>query len=118
MNGEFRSEGFDNILAAYGALLDEWLFALGTIDGDEFTEADWTGYERWPVSTSVRELTDGSKALIAQVEFHGPEDVSSGPYNAIVLVKSPDEIQGVVEWSEPQNLPNGAVGRWQATFRV
>jgi len=118
MIGEFRPEGIDGILAAYGALLDGWSFALGTIDDDEFTEADWEGYERWPVSTSIRELTDGDKALIAQIEFHGPEDVSSGPYNAIVIVKSPDEIQGVVEWLEMQNLPNGAIGRWQATFRV
>lgn len=118
MTGTFRGDGIDAILANYASLLESWLFAMGTIVDDTFTEADWSGYERWPVSTSVRTLSNGDKALIAQVQFSGPEDVSVGTYNAIVMVDSESVIEGVISWEQTQEIPNGGVGRWQATFRI
>ncbi len=118
MIGAWKEPGLDSIIASYASRLESWYFAMGTIVDDVFTESEWTGYARWPVSTSVRLLSNGEKALIAQVQFTGPEDAPVGTYNAIVLVNSESVVEGVVSWEDTQEIPSGGVGRWQATFRV
>lgn len=115
---EVTPEGLAQMLALFKTWLETKSYALGLLVDDEIVECAFPGYARIPVVLQTVTLTDGSKALKGALSYPGPTSEGPGEFQVLYVVGSDDQATHVQEWDDPQEIPQGAVARWQTTFRL